>query len=211
MKKVLVGMVAVAVFAFGGSTVFAGAAAPGAAGKVGPGVAGSAGKVAPGVAVMAGKAAPATGKITLPVPDKAIPHMMSGAHSSDHPSIHEILTSKVEVSEIKSIQVVNDTFVFGYGGEYTIEFTAPYGDTNLGAGKSITFVGLYDAGRTSDPTSGGSLIPGTIAGLPTFTSPTSGSIKISTATTAPGSYWLRFQTMLTDGSWEIAEGILMVH
>jgi hypothetical protein len=121
------------------------------------------------------------------------------------------LLSKVEVSEIKSIQVVNDTFVFGYGGEYTIEFTAPNLDTNLGAGKSITFVGLYDAGRTSDPTSGGNLLPGTIASLPTFTSTASGSIKISTATTAPGSYWLRFQTMLTDGSWEIAEGVLMVH
>jgi hypothetical protein len=86
--------------------------------------------------------------------------------------------------------------VFAFGGSTVFAGAAP---------------GAAGAAGKVDPTSGDNLIPGTIAGLPTFTSPTSGSIKISTATTAPGSYWLRFQTMLTHGSWEFAEGILMVH
>ena len=123
----------------------------------------------------------------------------------------DILDTPVPVDSVKSIQVVDDTYVRAGGGVYTIEAFAPNGDTNLGTGADRTYVAIYDALRTSDLSSGGNRQVGAIAGIPTFPSSTEAVVTIDTTRLAAGTYWLRFITMLADGTWEVAEGVLLVH
>lgn len=119
--------------------------------------------------------------------------------------------ANVPVDTIKSIQVIDDTYVMAGGGVYTVEAYAPNSDTNLGTGAGKTFVGIYDEGKTSDPSTGGTRQLGAIAAVPVFPSSTQAVVQIDTTHLAAGTYWLRFTTKLADGSWEVAEGVLMVH
>ncbi|MHB8124470.1 MAG: hypothetical protein ACYDEJ_02300 [Desulfitobacteriaceae bacterium] len=120
-----------------------------------------------------------------------------------------ILTVPVPVDTVKSIQVVDDTYVHAGGGIVSVDAYAPNGDTNFNIRR--TYVGVYDALRTSDPGSGGNLQVGAIVPMPTFHSTTEVTVTIDTSKLTAGTYWLRFTTRLSGGEWEVAEGVLMVH
>ncbi|MDB5101076.1 MAG: hypothetical protein JWM80_5497 [Cyanobacteria bacterium RYN_339] len=123
--------------------------------------------------------------------------------------LESILDAKVPVDSVLNLQVLDDTFVFAGRGTVTIKFKGT--GTHLGGGIGKTYMGVYDAGRTSDPSTGGSRLVGAIGGLPTFSTLLEGSVAIDTSHLVAGSYWLRATTLVSTGRWEIAEGVLMVH
>lgn len=133
------------------------------------------------------------------------------AHYGKRPCGLWILDAKVPVDHVKSIQVESDLHVVENTGTVSVNAYAPNGDTHFGSGTCRTYVGVYDALRTSDPASGGIRLEGAIADLPVFASETEATVSINTNALPAGEYWLRFTTKLPDGTWEVAEGVLMVH
>jgi hypothetical protein len=147
----------------------------------------------PGAPVPAGQQAP------VPIQPASLPMADFAA----------ILDQHQAVSNVKSLRVLDDTRLLAGGAATAIAFQGT--GTNFGTGATKTYLGVYDAQYTSDPASGGVRKVGAIGGAPTFTSATDGSVTINPAGLAAGSYWLRCKTQLADGSWEVAEGALLVH
>lgn len=75
-----------------------------------------------------------------------------------------------------------------------------------------TCIGVFDAGMTSDPATGGTRQLGAIVGPPTFTDAQHLSIGVNPASLPVGMYWLRMVTRLPGvGNFEAAEGVIMVN
>jgi hypothetical protein len=146
-----------------------------------------------------------------PVPGPAPFTPPAGAASClDEPSAALALSGKAPASAILNISVTDDRALMAAGAKTRIAFTGT--GTHLGTAGSCTFVAVYDAGRTSDPSTGGNRIVGAIAGAPTWGGDgLTGSIQIDPKDLRATSYWLRFSTKLADGTWEVAEGVLMAH
>jgi hypothetical protein len=117
-------------------------------------------------------------------------------------------SGKAPTSGVLSIQVVDDRMVMAGGAPVQIRFTGR--GTNLGKGL-CTYVNVFDALRTSDPASGGTPYFGAASGATYDADGLNGSVTIDPKSLEKRSYWLRFSTKMPDGTWEVAEGVLMTH
>jgi hypothetical protein len=123
--------------------------------------------------------------------------------------LESVLDAKVPIDNVLNLQVEDDTFVLTGHGIVTVKFKGT--GTHWGTGIGKTYIGVYDAARTSDPASGGHRQVGAIAAVPVFTSTTEGSVQLDTSHLTAGSFWLRTTMLVSAGKWEVAEGVLMVH
>jgi hypothetical protein len=143
-----------------------------------------------------------------PDPTKSAQPIATWLSPSGEP-LEAVLDAKVPVDNVLNIRVQDDSFVLAGRGVVTVKFTGTGTHWNAGIGK--TYIGVYDAARTSDPATGGNRQVGAIGGIPSFSSTTEGAVQIDTGHLAAGSYWLRTTLLVSAGKWEVAEGVLMVH
>jgi hypothetical protein len=118
------------------------------------------------------------------------------------------MSGKAPCTNVLSVRIVDDRAVMAGGRAVTVSFAGT--DTHFGLG-ACTYVGVFDALRTSDTRSGGNAKAGTTSGATYASNGLDGSVTIDPATLTAGSHWLRFSTKMADGTWEVAEGVLMVH
>lgn len=117
-------------------------------------------------------------------------------------------SGKAPTGNVLPIQIEDDRMVMAGGGIVTIRFTGT--GTNLGKGL-CTYVNVFDALRTSDQSTGGNPYFGTTSGATYNADGLTGSISIDPSDLDKRGYWLRFSTKMADGTWEVAEGTLLVH
>ncbi|MEB3198610.1 MAG: hypothetical protein VKP62_15545 [Candidatus Sericytochromatia bacterium] len=115
------------------------------------------------------------------------------------------MAGNAAVSNVLNIQVTNDLGVIAGGAKVTVAFKGT--GTHLGQG-NCTFVNLFDAGYKNGQT--GNPVGGAENGAYQADGE-NGQVTIDPSGLQAGSYWLRFSTKFKDGSWEVAEGVLMVH
>jgi hypothetical protein len=144
-----------------------------------------------------------------PTQPKPMPSASPAWLSPSGEPLEAVLDAKVPVDSVLNLQILDDSFVFAGRGVVTVSFRGT--GTHLGGGVGRTWIGVYDAARTSDPSTGGNRQVGAIGAVPTFTSLTDGSVPIDTSHLAAGRFWLRTMTLVSAGKWEVAEGVLMVH
>jgi len=125
------------------------------------------------------------------------------------PSCRDLLNNTHPIPTVRSVQVVSDLAVQSGGAATSVEAFAVNGDTRWAP--FTTCVGIFDAGLTSDPSTGGTLQLGAIYTQAQFPSATTANVSINPSGLPAGAYWLRMVTRLADGTNDAAEGTLLVH
>jgi hypothetical protein len=118
------------------------------------------------------------------------------------------MSGKAPCSSVLNIQITDDRMVMAGGTAATISFVGT--GTHLGQ-ELCTYVNVFDGQRNSDPSTGGNAKFGTTSGATYDADGLNGTVSLDPSTLSAGSYWLRFSTKMKDGTWEVAEGVLMVH